>query len=289
VKQKRLYIILLFAAALYTCKRPKPLQLIEGYNYSPNGYHYKLISFTEGNLKPKTGEVVWLDVEFRTQSDSLFWDSRHDMRNRFFFKLQDSLYYKGFIKHLHNMVEGDSMAYYFKVKPFFKMYFKTDSIPFFSRNDSMVKANVKLRKVMDETEFSQLSTDLDAEEKREIRNFLESNNLSNCADSLGIKWLAFESTDGIKVEQGKTVVISYKGYFLDGKLIDYSEGNFTYVYGTPDQLLKGLNSVIGRLKNGEFIKIILSSCLAFGKTGSSNGTVPPFTPLLYEIKLIEVK
>ncbi|MGZ3885263.1 MAG: FKBP-type peptidyl-prolyl cis-trans isomerase [Bacteroidia bacterium] len=43
------------------------------------------------------------------------------------------------------------------------------------------------------------------------------------------------------------------------------------------------------MKKGDFVKIILSSWLAFGETGSSNGTIPPFTPLLYEIKLIEVK
>ncbi|MGZ3884324.1 MAG: FKBP-type peptidyl-prolyl cis-trans isomerase, partial [Bacteroidia bacterium] len=244
---KVFYTFLVFFAVLISasCKRPKPLQLIEGYNYSPHGYHYKLISFTDGSARPKTGEVVWLDVEFKTQGDSVFWDSRHDMRNRFFFKLRDSLDDHGFVKHLHNMSEGDSMAFYFRIKPFFKLYFKTDSIPFFSKNDSMVKATMKLRKVLNKNEYALLSANLDVEEKAQISGFLKANGLSNCADSLGIKWLSAEPGDGEKVEPGKTVVIAYKGYFLDGKLIDYSPGNFTYVYGTPDQLLKGLNSVIG--------------------------------------------
>jgi FKBP-type peptidyl-prolyl cis-trans isomerase len=61
------------------------------------------------------------------------------------------------------------------------------------------------------------------------------------------------------------------------------------VYGTPDQVLKGINYVIPRLKVGQSAKIILPSRLAFGEKGSSNGTVPPFTPLLYEITLNDIK
>jgi FKBP-type peptidyl-prolyl cis-trans isomerase len=91
------------------------------------------------------------------------------------------------------------------------------------------------------------------------------------------------------VSLGKRVKISYSGMFLDGKPIDDSEQIIEYVYGTPDQLIKGLNIVIGSLKKGETSKIIVPSRLAFGESGSSNGSIPPYTPLVYNLKIIDIK
>ena len=48
-----------------------------------------------------------------------------------------------------------------------------------------------------------------------------------------------------------------------------------------------IHYVIKRLKKGQNAKIILPSRLAFGENGSSNGTIAPYTPLIYEIKIIE--
>jgi FKBP-type peptidyl-prolyl cis-trans isomerase len=67
--------------------------------------------------------------------------------------------------------------------------------------------------------------------------------------------------------------------------VDSSPQNFQINYGTPDQLIRGLNYAICKLKIGRFSKIILPSHLAFGENGSSNGSIPPFTPMLYKISV----
>jgi FKBP-type peptidyl-prolyl cis-trans isomerase len=46
---------------------------------------------------------------------------------------------------------------------------------------------------------------------------------------------------------------------------------------------------LASLKNGQTAEILLPSRLAFGEIGSSNGFVPPYTPLIYEVKIIDVK
>jgi FKBP-type peptidyl-prolyl cis-trans isomerase FkpA len=288
--KKYFYLFFSFVVLLFSCDlKKKDTQLIKGYSFSPNGYHYQMISFTDGSLKPKVGDMLWLDVVFKNLKDSVFWDSEHDVSGKFFFKMEDNADKDPFLKHIYNLAEGDSMAFYLNTKRFFKLYFKSDSIPFFCKNDSMVKADLKLKKVLDEKDFEEITIQFQNREKNLINDYFVKNNISDPVDSLGIYWLEHQPTSDAKIEPGQSVSFSYKGYFLDGKLIDYSSPDFTYVYGTPDQVLKGLNCVIGRLKKGEFVKIILSSHLAYGKTGSSNGTVPPFTPLLYEIKIIEVK
>ena len=92
-------------------------------------------------------------------------------------------------------------------------------------------------------------------------------------------------------KKGKKIKLFYKGYFLDGTLVDYTPNNwaFEFTYGQEGQLIEGLQLALRKLKKGEKAKIILPSQLAFGSEGSSNGTVPPYTPLVYQIEIQDVK
>jgi peptidylprolyl isomerase len=109
------------------------------------------------------------------------------------------------------------------------------------------------------------------------------------ADGYGMYTLEKKASGLEKVSAGKRVKIAYSGSFLDGKPVDTGEQQLEFVYGTPDQLIEGLNIVIGSLKKEETIKIIVPSRLAFGESGSSNGSIPPYTPLVYNLKIIDIK
>ena len=110
------------------------------------------------------------------------------------------------------------------------------------------------------------------------------------ADSL----LYFEryntSVDSV-IKPGKTVTMIYKGSYLSGRVFDEvkSQKPVTINYGYEGQMIRGIEKVMRRLRKGENAKIIIPSHLGFGEYGSSNGTVPPNTPLIYEIKIIDVK
>jgi hypothetical protein len=90
--------------------------------------------------------------------------------------------------------------------------------------------------------------------------------------------------EGFQVSQSIAII-----EYLDEKPLDVKPQTLEFIYGTPDQIIKGLNIVIGTLKKGEFSKIIVPSHLAFGEKGSSNQLVQPFTPLVYNITLIDIK
>ncbi len=89
------------------------------------------------------------------------------------------------------------------------------------------------------------------------------------------------------IRPGQQIKIRYRGQLLNGRFVDSVTRNFELRYGTPDQLLTGLNYVIGQLKIGENAKIILPSRLAFGEYGSGDGSVPPHAPLFYDISIIQ--
>jgi FKBP-type peptidyl-prolyl cis-trans isomerase len=154
-----------------------------------------------------------------------------------------------------------------------------------------VKINFKIQQILSPVDFEKLKTNLRKEEQSRIARFFKSDKDQEVAsDPSGFYWIERpEINTGQPVEPGDVVQIAYEGSFLNGRFLERSTTDFEFIYGTPDQLLKGLNYVIGTLKTGQTSKILLPSRLAFGEDGSSNGIVPPCTPLIYKIKIIDVK
>jgi FKBP-type peptidyl-prolyl cis-trans isomerase len=266
---------------------------INGYT-KKDGLYFKLLSIGDGKLQTDTGDVLWVDMAVRNLKDSVFWDTRHNSAQAFF--VRDTSF--TFCKHLYTLSEGDSVQYLLPAKAFFKEFFKTE-VPFFSKNDSAVKLSVKIRDIISEGQYEDVLDSLEAasEEKREeeyghIDNYITLNfdhSIEFSKDAYLMLTTACPAGDSIK--WGRRVTILYKGYFLDGRLADQTPGHrpFDFKMGQEGQVIEGLRLALLHLKKGEKAKIILPSRLAFGSTGSTNGSIAPYTPLLYEVEVLDVK
>jgi hypothetical protein len=263
----------------------------EAYSYRHPGYYYRLLSFSTDSFIYRPNAVALVAASFKTQSDSVFWDSFNNLADRFYLRI-DSGAQDNFIRHyISGACVYDSACLLMKPADFFRQQFGSDSIPFFSKNDSVVKIDLKLKQVLDLSEFEKQGSNLRRQEVNQIETFFGGPaQLEQAQDPAGFYWISRPEPAGPDaIGEGDQVMLSYKGYFLTGRLFENSASHFEYIYGTPDQLLKGLNYVTGKLKLGQTAKILLPSRLAFGENGSSNGVVPPYTPLIYELKIIDVK
>lgn len=275
-----------------SCKGPS----IEGYTRDASGFYYKLLALGDGNSHPEVGNVCVVDAVMKTQDDSVFWDTRHDAMNGLYIAINQKLLNGSCNGHLLKLVEGDSASFLVRPSVFFRDYFDT-IVPAFCKNDSLVKLDFKFNQIISRQEYAALKQnaetghveDTELEELQLIESYLVQNYSFVKADGYGMYTLEKQSTGLEKVSAGKRVKIAYSGSFLDGKPVDKGEQVLEFVYGTPDQLIEGLNIVIGSLKKAETIKIIVPSRLAFGESGSSNGSIPPYTPLVYSIKIIDIK
>ena len=290
----RFILLLLVLCISFACKRNEQFN---GYTRDTNGYYYKLISIGDGNESPLNDNVVVVEAVMKTQSDSVFWDTKHDAANGLFINLNSNPIFGSCNSHFTKMAEGDSASFLIKPSVLFRDYFDT-IIPDFCKHDSLIRLDVKLTQIISKAEFEALKKNAEGTDNEEDTELLELQ-LIDCylmqdykfvkADENGIYTLDKTNTNLEKVSGGKRVKVAYKGSFLDGKPVDKVEQIIEFIYGTPDQLIKGLNIVIGSLKKGETTKIIVPSRLAFGESGSSNGSIPPYTPLVYNIKIIDIK
>ena len=106
----------------------------------------------------------------------------------------------------------------------------------------------------------------------------------------GVYIFPINKTEGKKVAYGDFIRIKYSGYFLNHIPLDQATEGTTldFEYGTPNQVIKGINITINGMRVGEKVKIIVPSQLAFGEYGSSTGIVPPKTPLIFNLELSEI-
>ncbi len=281
------FLVLLFIITV-SCSRNR----IKGYTYHPAGYYYKLISFeTPKNFGVGSG-LHKVQLSFTNQNDSVFWDSYNNY-NDFFILNTDTSKLKSLLGHaLVKFNVGDSGSILIRNELLFKQQFNFDRVPYFSENDSMVKVNFKIKGSISHEGLLNLQNNLILREKNKIEDFFGSPiNALKQLDSLGFYWVSKPNlnNDTLIPKYGNKVVFTYEGTYLNGRFLEKSPENFEMILGTPDQVIKGLNYAIQRLKIGQSAKIILPSHLAFGAGGSTNGLVPPFTPLVYQVKLIDIK
>jgi len=272
---------------LGTCRR-KP---VSGFEYDKAGFYYKLLAFDEMGQRLQAGQVARVSVAFKTQSDSLFWDSYNNLNDNFFVRTDSAGPNNLFARCITRYALHDSVCMLLPPSEFFRQQFGTTDVPFFCQGDTVVKVYFKIRSVLSESEFARIRQNLEDMEMQRIETYYGSRQqVLHARDSLGFYWVDRPQEEGQEfVAPGDVVNITCQGYFLNGRLLEKSPQNFDVVYGAPDQVLKGINYVIQRLKVGQNAKIILPSRLAFGEKGSSNGTVPPFTALVYEIKINGIK
>ena len=93
------------------------------------------------------------------------------------------------------------------------------------------------------------------------------------------------------VRSGDLVTIGYTASTLtDPHPIDdtYQTGQpLSFRLGDPGQVIKGIEVAVHLLPKGGKGRFIIPSALAFGPAGSSSGIVPPWTPLLYRVEVLD--
>jgi FKBP-type peptidyl-prolyl cis-trans isomerase len=275
---------------IFSCReKPKTCQ---GYSKQQD-FYYKLISLGDEAKKTDSTQCLWIEASCKNLADSVFWDTKHKGSHTFFVT-KDSPY---FLKSLYGFSVGDSLQYLFPTDKFFKEFFKSD-IPFFCVKDSCIKFTVKIVRALTANQFNAFNDSLQtyinkqqSKEALQIQNYVSKNckQVNEFATNAFIEITHPTSLDSVK--KGKKIKLFYKGYFLDGTLVDYTPHNwaFEFTYGQEGQLIEGLQLALYKLKKGEKAKIILPSHLAFGSEGSSNGAVPPYTPLVYQIEIADIK
>jgi FKBP-type peptidyl-prolyl cis-trans isomerase len=194
--------------------------------------------------------------------------------------------FKFLLTHLN---QGDSAVFMIKKNKLIK---EISPIEFSEIENEYLKIDIKVHQYFSEEEYEKEVAINDDEmlEQLLLQRYLAENNIK-AEPQNGVYIVKQQKGKGIPIEKGKVIQINYKASFINYIQFDntYNKQYFGFTYGTPDQVIEGLQIALNGMKKGEKAKIIIPSQLAFGEEGSSTGIVPPFATVIYELEIVNVK
>lgn len=188
--------------------------------------------------------------------------------------------------------EGDSVHILTK-RAEFNRYLKLHNLIDSDKGELLITASIQ--RVMDSVEAVRLKREMlssrELQEQLAFKRFIQKSE-EDWQDLGGIYRIILNRTDGDTIKYGDQLRVSYQGRFLNGYVFDDTNEKGltpTFRYGENYQLLEGVESGLKGLKEGESVKIILPSRRAFGEKGSLAGIVPPYTSVIFEIKILKIE
>ena len=101
----------------------------------------------------------------------------------------------------------------------------------------------------------------------------------------GIYYKIKKAGSGEKTGRGKKVSVDYKGYLIDGRVFDSSEGRAPLSFTTAaGQMIPGFDAMVQDMKKGESRTIVIPPDLAYGERGYP-GVIPENAYIAFDITL----
>lgn len=104
----------------------------------------------------------------------------------------------------------------------------------------------------------------------------------------GLQYEIIRQGTGAKPTEQDQVTVNYKGTLINGTQFDSS-----YDRGTPatfglTQVIKGWTEGLQLMQEGSIYRFVIPYQLGYGGTATPDGSIPPFSTLVFEVELIKV-
>lgn len=175
----------------------------------------------------------------------------------------------------------------------FKAAFLTDSIETSAMNHTSIEFRSLYQRAMDQIQAAkaeenaneEMGSSASAEEF--VETFKSENPEAKTTDS-GLTYLIEVEGEGDKPANDANVVVNYTGKHIDGTVFDSSEGRGPASFNLQG-VVPGFREGLMLLGKGGKATLIMPSDLAYGATGTPDGSIKPNETLIFEVELLDIK
>jgi FKBP-type peptidyl-prolyl cis-trans isomerase FkpA len=262
-------------------------------NETPSGIG---ITFLErGNIEDslESGNVVALHAFYRTDDDRDLVKTAPGQPLYIQFDRNYTIEQGGYIQEvIEALYVGDSVYFELPSKNLWEKSFRR-SLPDSIDEASNVKVNLRVHDQMSMREYGEMMTKMERErnaeaydrEKEMLTAFLKDNNLEPQMLESGLGYIKQNTLQGPLPQESQTVNVKYKGMLLDGSVFD--QGTYAFPLG-HGQVIAGWDEGIAYFRKGEKGILYVPSELGYGSRGS-NPNIPPFSSLIFEVEVLDIK
>lgn len=234
---------------------------------------YQILTFEGSDTKIEVGDIVYTSIYLEDEKFPQEWSSQIFVVNKDETRLEGNL---------TKFEVGDSILLKVDNAYFPSQYYEFNQDFKLKINSVLKKKGIKFQKAEERKRLEQV----------EIAQYIFSQGLTFKNYKRGVFILEqSRSNNLLELKYGDPIVLHYKTYLLNGKLIASSEeiGPMEFTVGQSGQVLPGTAKAISLCSYGDKIKVLVPSDLAYGAKGSGAGIVPPFSPLIMEIECTRQK
>jgi|AntAceMinimDraft_17_1070374.scaffolds.fasta_scaffold02919_9 FKBP-type peptidyl-prolyl cis-trans isomerase len=268
-----------------------------GFEKAESGLYYQFYVSNDDSVKASTGDILSMDLIYRTEDSVLF--NNKEFGNPVRIQLKEPDFKGDFLEGLAMMSVGDSATFIVSADSFFLKTARMKTLPEFIDTGNILYFDVKLNKITTKDEF-ELEKKLEIEKRQvmmeknkteepmKLEKYIADNKITVKPSENGLYYIELKKGTGTKAELGKKVKVHYTGTLLDGTKFDSSLDRgkpFEFQLGAG-QVIKGWEEGIAMMRAGGKAKLIIPSDLAYG---AGRGPIPPYATLIFDVELIGVE
>lgn len=265
-----------------------------GFEKSETGLYYKITSTNDDAKLIVVDDIITLDMDYGTD-DSLLFNS-DDLEFPTQLKVGQAAYGGDVMEGFTMLKVGDEAVFKTSADSFFTKIANM-ALPAFVDSGSYLTFNVK---VISSQSLEELKAEREAEaevnraaEVELMTQYLQENNISVEPTESGLYFIETAPGTGGPVERGAMVTVHYIGRLLTGEKFDASYDHnppepIEFALGTG-RVIPGWDEGIGYMSIGSKATLVIPSSLAYGDRPPPGGIIKAFSPLVFDVELVDAK
>ncbi len=277
-----------------------------GFKDAGNGLSYKFEKQNKSAQQVQDGDVLVGEMTVKFDTTQTFSNVGHADRilqaDPAFF-LYDALV----LMHV-----GDKAVLAYEADSLAKFLQPNQMPPYYEKGKGMkIYYEISLQDIVTKEELEEEQNNYIAEMKARQENepeaiaaYVSENNITVKPNDKGVYVVIKKKGTGAKVAAGRTVAMNYTGRLLDGTMFDSSVESDAIQGGLqqPGRVYEPLTYVVGKMSlipgweesvmgqpAGTIMQVVMPSAQAYGPQGTRDGSIPPFSPLVFDIEIVSVK
>lgn len=275
---------------------------MKGYKQTDEGLYYRFEQQCKDSLQVQEGDVLVGEMTIRLDTNILRTNVGRTERLMPVVPMYDGVLHEGLLM-MHKgdraifAVEADSMAKFMQPNQMPPMYEQGKGMKFYyeiNLQDIVTKEEFAEEQANYQQEMEKART----EEPEIIAAYVKEHGVKAQPNAKGLYVIVNKKGTGAQVAVGREVTISYTGRLLDGTMFDSSNEAdcavsglqchepLTYVVGQMS-LIPGWDEGVMGQSEGTKLQLIIPSAMAYGSQGAP--TIPPYSPLVFDLEILSVK
>lgn len=272
--------------SLFSCSQ----SAFPGFEQSETGLYYRFHFSQPDSAKPAVSDILNVHMRY-SLNDSLLFDSEN-MPQPMRFPLVEPVFKGDFYEGLAMMSTGDSASFLCRADSIFVKLFKTKSVPSSVKPGDMIRFDIKMlgfltAEAYQAEKMRMLETERQASALK-LETYIKTQNIMQSPAESGLYYLELKAGKGPLAKAGDKVKVHYTGTLTDGTKFDSSLDRgepIEFVLG-QGRVIKGWDEGIAMMRKGGKATLVIPYQLGYGERGV--GSIPAFSPLVFEVELVEI-